>query len=338
MGSAYSEAIRERAESHEGLFQAFLATTHGRGVYSEFLDTHRRLVPELVQELEGIAHGSNVSFQTLFAMSLEEEIGYFAHPRSSGRADHCSDYMLCSAEHCVNGHNEDGNLPDRLFFVASVRMGGVNFTVLNYVGDLPGGMGAFAFNSAGIAFSLNWVGPRTCATDGLGRNFVSRLLLEARSWEEAVAVIGKKHAAGHNYQLMDFENRRIANFEVAQDRYSCREVTAPFFHANQYQTLMEPGQELSNSSLHRLARARELPPPSGPEDVLRALGDQHDAAFPIFHDAGSHDRGDLSDWTLATVLFDLDRRTVALMEGNPSRLEVRRLFGVPRSSPVGLLV
>ncbi len=39
---------------------------------------------------------------------------------------------------------------------------------------------ALAFNSNGLAFSLNWVGPGSCDSTGLGRNFVSRQLLMAK--------------------------------------------------------------------------------------------------------------------------------------------------------------
>jgi hypothetical protein len=39
---------------------------------------------------------------------------------------------------------------------------------------------ALAFNSQGLGFSLNWVGPGTCDVSGLGRNFVSRQLLTAQ--------------------------------------------------------------------------------------------------------------------------------------------------------------
>ena len=48
--------------------------------------------------------------------------------------------LLGDAEHCFDVHNEDGDLADKKLFVAFVRMGEMNFTVLNYAGDLLGGM------------------------------------------------------------------------------------------------------------------------------------------------------------------------------------------------------
>lgn len=58
------------------------------------------------------------------------------------------------------------------------------------------------------------------------------------------------------------------------------------------------------------------------EAVLSILGDQHDVQYPIFHDELSHQRGELSDWTLATVLFDLDNATMTMYRGNPSKQQV----------------
>lgn len=145
-------------------------------------------------------------------------------------------------------------------------------------------------------------------------------------WDEAQRIISQRHAAGHNYQLMDFKSRRIANFEVAHDQVSEVAIGNAFFHVNQYQTLSVPDQMVGNSSLHRLARLRMLPEPQMPQDALKILGDQRDRSYPIFHDEHSHVKGDLSDWTLATVLFDLDQGTVDLMAGNPKELHLQRRF------------
>ena len=60
-------------------------------------------------------------------------------------------------------------------------------------------------------------------------------------------------------------------------------------------------------------------PPLTPADVLVALGDQHDAAYPMFHDEASHSAGDLSDWTIASALFDLRRGMMRVYWGNPAK-------------------
>lgn len=82
-------------------------------------------------------------------------------------------------------------------------------------------------------------------------------------------------------------------------------------------------QYVSESSKHRLARAAALPVPSTPAEMLSVLGDQADAAQPIFHDDVSTANGDRSGMaTLTTVLFDLANRTVVEYFGNPKNLDV----------------
>jgi len=195
------------------------------------------------------------------------------------------------------------------------KLGGTSFKAYTYMGELP--TGGFGVNSHGIGFSLNWVGPPQ-TLPGLGRGFISRSLLEAQSLDDAIALATRwGQGGGHNIQLFDYCTRRIVNVEVAQTAYSTRNIGEPFFHTNQYRTLEVVGQTLSPSSVHRLARVAEMPTPQSLEDMLHVLGDQEDSAYPIFHDQLSHARGELSDWTLATAVFDLDARTVVLLRGNP---------------------
>ena len=63
-------------------------------------------------------------------------------------------------------------------------------------------------------------------------------------------------------------------------------------------------------------------PPTTPEAIAHALGDQQDHSYPIFHDDASHAAGDLSDWTIATALFDLRKATLTVFAGNPRKKDV----------------
>jgi len=329
MGKAYKHAVQQRMQANIQSLKSFLLTQTGKRVYEHYLRAHKAQVPHLVRELEGVAEGSGVSFETVFAVSMSQELSYFAPATNASNDDHCSDYTLCTSARCIGGHNEDSNLQDHRLFTAFVRLGSQQFVAVNYVGDLLGGMSALAVNQASLAFSLNRVGPAKATLEGLGRNFVSRLLLKANTLDEAIATASKRHAAGHNYQLFDFHRRRIVNVEVANDRYAVRRISEPVFHVNQYITLVEPNQTYTTSSAHRTARLKVLPIPHTSENVLKTLGDQGDHLYPVFHDAASHKKGELSDWTLATVLFDLDNCTISLMHGNPANLNTLRRFAVP---------
>ena len=86
--------------------------------------------------------------------------------------------------------------------------------------------------------------------------------------------------------------------------------------------------------MHRIARVKEMPLPKTALDVINVLGDQHDVHYPIFHDEISHQRGELSDWTVATALFDLDKKTMTMYHGNPKSNEVMYQRDLARVAPV----
>jgi len=305
-----------------------------------FLRLNTDAFPDYMQELIGMAQGSKVPFEWLFLSNIEQEFASQLDRISEGDpsegrllpkafvgtrgvdTDHCSDYMMCSAERCVDAHNEDNDgMWINHTFVLDAQLGGPEhrFLAFVYMGDLPSS--AFGINAHGIGFSLNWVGPPPANAAGLARNFVSRSLLDGVDRRDTLARATRGgQAGGHNIQLFDFCARSIDNLEVDKDRHHLRRIgDEAFFHANQYQTLQVPGETFGPSSSHRLARAAALARPSTLEGMLEVLGDQGDRDYPIFHDSLSHQRGEKSDWTLATVVFDLDSRNVTILQGNPSQ-------------------
>lgn len=179
---------------------------------------------------------------------------------------------------------------------------------------------------------------------GLGRGFISRDLLYATDATDAIARITRpKQATGHNFQLMDITNRRVWNIEVASferhviyeyvvinatsgDSSSSSEPSvAAYFHANQYQRL-ELEQPPYESSLHRLKRYSELTPPTNVREALVILGDQEDRSWPVFHDTPSHARGELSGWTMTTVVFDVLEGRAFSFRKNPKLMSVKFIW------------
>ncbi|XP_051130069.1 uncharacterized protein LOC127250704 isoform X3 [Andrographis paniculata] len=133
-------------------------------------------------------------------------------------------------------------------------------------GELP--TCAFGFNSHGLAFTLNSVPPAKCeiVAGGVGRNFVSRDLLEAHSIDDALErIYSAKISVQHSYNLIDINSRRILNVETAsRNRHSVYEVgEVPFFHANMYLHL-NIRQDPDKNSLSRQKRDAALETRSTP--------------------------------------------------------------------------
>ena len=96
------------------------------------------------------------------------------------------------------------------------------FTALCYPGFLAGN--ASGFNEFGILHSINHVAPRPVKV-GVGRHFIARSLLEARSLAEALRrVTIPDRAAGFNYNIGSLAERRIVSVEVSPERYHIHEV------------------------------------------------------------------------------------------------------------------
>ncbi|KAH7460817.1 uncharacterized protein KRP23_14523 [Phytophthora ramorum] len=338
LGLRFRAKIQDRMRLNsklQTLLLPFSQTSMGRKLLDRYLAVHRATFPQYVEELEGMAEGSDVPFETIFVENIVEEFSNSVPPSFqreifAAQERHpvlrCSDIVLTSQDVHVVAHNEDSGEMDvnRTAVVIARIAGEPKFVAYTYLGDLPSG--AFGFNENGVAFSLNFVQPSEIFAGGLGRGFISRDLLAAKNAEDAVAIITREgQAAGHNFQLMDVPSKRVWNIEVASfNRYVIYEFkdegssVSAFFHVNQYQRL-HVTQPPYQSSLHRLHRYSELTPPSTIDEALTVLGDQEDRLWPVFHDALSHQRGDLSGWTLTTIVFDLDQGEAVSYLGNPAR-------------------
>ena len=62
----------------------------------------------------------------------------------------------------------------------------------------------------------------------------------------------------------------------------------------------------SNSSKHRIQKAKNMQTPTNIQEIVNVLGDQSDKEYPMFCDETSHRNGQIdSMWNVASVLFDL---------------------------------
>ncbi|OQS04899.1 cysteine protease family C45 [Thraustotheca clavata] len=323
LGEHFQATIQARVAqttSLNSILLPFAHTSQGNEIYNTYLATHNATFPEYVQEVLGMAHGSFVPFETLFILNIIEEFTSSMNKAalSNGLFQpatlHCSDVILHTKDVCLVAHNEDSGAAsvNRTAIVTARIKDNGWFTAYTYLGDLP--TGAFGANGNGIAFSLNYVEPLDIDGNGLGRGFISRDLLTAKNFSHAIDIATQPHqATGHNIQacialLMDIVRKQVVNIEVASfNRSVVTTFTAnsqPFFHTNQYQTLLIR-QPAFSSSYHRLRRYKHLPLPTTIQSILNVLGDQGDTSYPIYHDAISHAKGELSNWTLITVVFDV---------------------------------
>ena len=300
----------------------FLNSSTGQSIFQSYLKLHQTHFPQYIAELEGMADGSGRPFEEIFAVNLRGEFaGLIASKQQTGSptdagVQSCTDCLVLIPEAALIGHNEDGSPAGygNMFVVHASIDKKPTFSALCYPGFLPGN--ALGFNEFGILHSINNVAPRPVNV-GLARHFIARSLLEARSLEDAVGRVAiPDRAAGFNYNIGSYAERRIISVEVSPKRHHVHEVQGYYTHTNHYLELNEQKQHITLSSRKRLDRSMTLcrsTLPTNSGHVLALLSDQTDRDYPIYRDATFPD----DNATLCSGLFDLDNRQLRIYWDNP---------------------
>ncbi|KAK7399139.1 hypothetical protein VNO78_10315 [Psophocarpus tetragonolobus] len=335
IGRRFSQLIRSRVRRDlllQNELRPFSHTPQSQPLLQLLFYNNRIKFPTYWDELLGTAAGSGVPLLDILLINFRKEILPFI-PKEGAKsaiADDCSDVLVVGESMAIAAHNEDANvaLVGHTYLIKGILPDGLFFVGYTYAGELPSC--AFGFNSHGLGFTLDSVPPveDEIVAGGIGRNFISRDLLEATSMDDAMNRIKSSEVSvGHSYNLFETSRRRIFNVETAsRKRVSVYEVgKTPFFHANMYLHLLI-NQVQDENSISRQKRASVLTKESK-GDFLSLLGDMDDKNHPIYM------TGPLLH-TLCTALIDLDEQTLSIIKGNPQKGDVSHVFSIsPQKSP-----
>nr|GMD07530.1 Acyl-coenzyme A:6-aminopenicillanic-acid-acyltransferase [Ipomoea batatas] len=301
IGQRFSKLIRSRLATDlilQNQLLPFAQSPLSTPLIHSLSETNRKAFPGYWDELRGTSDGSGdtchitnavlLNFKILLLNFRKEILPFIRNEKTQPEA-----------------HNEDANvaLVGHTYLIKATLFDGTTFTAYTYAGELPSC--AFGFNSHGVAFTLNSVPPtkEEIVAGGIGRNFISRDLLESKSVDDALTRISSSEASvGHSYNLVDTRTRRIVNVETAS-RYRV--------------SVLEAHDE---NSLSRQKRAASLPKGSK-SDYLELLGDMHDNKYPIYM------TGPLLH-TLCTAVIDVDERTLSIIQGNPKKNGASYVFSM----------
>ncbi|KAL5551900.1 hypothetical protein UlMin_002076 [Ulmus minor] len=330
IGQRFSKQIRSRL-ANDNILQnqllPFANTPQSKPLIEALSTNNQNKFPRFWDELRGTAQGSGVPVLDIILINLRKEILPFLPKTELSSSfvdtpDDCSDVLIVSDSMAIAAHNEDANvaLVGHTYLIKGTLPNGLSFIAYTYAGELPSC--AFGFNSHGLAFTLNSVPPSESeiVAGGIGRNFISRDLLEATSIEDALSKIcSLEISVGHSYNLINTRARRTVNVETAsKNRVSVYEVGAnPYFHANMYLHLQVP-QVQDENSISRQRKASVLPK-STKKDILAVLGNSEESKYPIYMTGPTL-------YTLCTALIDMDEQTLSIIQGNPQKGEVSHIF------------
>jgi len=285
----------------------------GSGLVADLLARARAAFPDTIRELEGMADGAGVDFDTLFLWNCRGDLRYpaAATPRvQMALAEGCTTVMLpvghdpAAPTEALIAHNEDGSeeLDGHCFWVRVERDGGMPFSSFLYPGMLPGH--TIGVNDAGLVQTINNIRAEDLKP-GIPRHVISRAVLDCRNIDDAVAVLGRSdRASGFHHALGSGAEGRLVSVEAPASGCQAIDVNRPTAHANHLVAPAHAGVEqvVTRSSEFRQQAANDMLADShGPEDVLFHKGE---TATTSIHRRPSAEEDDYG-FTLATAVFRL---------------------------------
>lgn len=343
MGAYRRRQVARSVEvAHEVLAAEGASDAALRDQIAPFVELAARHAPGALAELEGMARGADVPFDTLFRLNCMEsrppgsrflwsrpeppvdavaafdpdaaDTGLPPDPSESPAPGGCTSLASRREGGCVVGHTEDSspeNLDGIYLLDATVSEPGrgvtSRFHALNYAMSLPGC--AAATNAHGLMILIDAL-PDPDRQVGVPRSCVSRLLLDQPSIEAAIDLLRSlPRGGGWNYLMV--QGPRIVNVETTATLVEVEEAThaGAYAHTNHYRTpsiAARTGEPRPNSTA-RLGRALDLVFRDMSTAAMRETLADRDG----FPDSICRDR------TIATWVADTGARSVSVCWGEP---------------------
>jgi len=324
IGEAFAEATaRSVAFNRRYLVRHGLNQGQLESVLEPYLQASLASVPHLVDQVRGIADGSDQPFLDLFfANAFEEVYGIVELGTATGMPlERCTDVVVRSPGSTLLGHNEQWYSGDdgAVGLVLDVSDDGPAVLAPVVAGTLP----LVGLNELGGSFGTMSLS----ATDeraGVPRSFVAREVLDARDPQDAFnrACLADR-AGGYSY-LCAFPDGDTCVIETTATTAARLPVTAHTNHALDA-TVSAASCQPSQGSQSRLARARELEMSVAPNlDGLLGLLSDHGATDQQICVHPEPEDGDEGSTILFAMVCEAESRSMWLAPGHPCETAVER--------------
>lgn len=304
----------------------------------------RAVWPAYLEELRGIAEGSGLDPLDILAINVRTEVMFAAKARQAEQAGRsigeCSAFAVlpaASAEgHTLVGQNWDWLLHcgDTVVVLEARQETGPDYVTVVEAGLLA----KSGMNSSGIGLVTNaLVTDADAGEPGLPYHVLLRAILDAETISDAYAALqAGRRSSSANY-LIAHRDGMAVDVEAAPGDFSALHLVFPddgvLLHTNHFRSGRLPHKDVSlwamPDSPFRLERLRAAVAAARPavslDDLRGALADH--ANYPsgvcCHPDArmAPHDQGR----TVASVLMDLDVRTMWVADGHPCTTPYREL-------------
>jgi len=295
--------------------------------YDPFLEASQNHFPDYVDELQGVADGSGISFQDIMIANMIVEILFLGN-KSYGENKFSlpASYGCSSTAYSKNGktfltHNEDlyTSFLSYMYLVKIKVTGKPEILSLSYPGNLPG-----------VPPGMNEAGIVQCGNDIQGlpveqnvpMAFIFRSVLDSTSLDDAVSrAKNPNRARTMTHNIGSFEENKIVSIEAAPSKNQSHNVDGFYVHTNHFilpdmldiviNPAMLPSSESRLNTLTQLSEPYADKPDEVSGELITGFMSSHDAELPpCVHD---HDRGS----TLSHSVFDFQQKNWKLYYSNP---------------------
>lgn len=306
LGRVYGEALGDGIAAALDYYDELAAAT-GVNVKDtaaragRFVDAARLALPQVVDELEGLAEGADISFDAAVVLNCFEEVWAGGERAPESCTTIVSGRFLLHAEQWYAGHNQ----------IAVIRArpdGGPGFVSPTCAGCLP----AVGMSTSGFAQGIDSL----VADDdsvGIPRVMVSRTSLGATGLDGAISAACMPGRAGGYAHVLATADQSVVVETSAASSAILDGVAA---HTNHYLSRTAAASPPSAGSTARLARAQELlmeRPPSTLEECAILLADHEGTPETIcLHEEGIDGSG-----TVFGMACDLETGHMMVSDGPP---------------------
>ena len=346
-GRSYGEQAADRVRRSVAAYAEVFAKGAGLG-WSDVRQVARRFEAPIaafgesyLEELRGIAEGADVDPVDILAINVRTEIMYSAKARASGATTspgECTAFAAVptrwSGETVLVGQNWDW-LPhsfETVVVLASARDDGPSFVTVVEAGLLAKtGMNAAGLGLATNALATGW----DRGEPGVPYHVLLRAILDCETVAGAYATLQRAQRSSSANYLVAHADGSVLDVEAAPGDFSRLfplEGGALHLHTNHFVSPRFGGTDVSlwamPDSPVRLNRMRVAVAGSAPlsaKEFMTLLGDH--AGYPYSICAHPDEAADPTEQgaTVASVVMELESRTMWLADGQPCSVPYRRL-------------
>ena len=182
--------------------------------------------PDGLEEIKGRADGAAIPRDATLLMFFPEILE---------RTEGCTTVFLRKPDgQLLFSHNEDDKefTPEN---TALIKYDYGSFWVVGYTNAEKLLGSSFAFNSAGMLFSTNYIYPETTKLEYISRYVLSRKLMNAKSIPEVKALLQHMRVASpFSLNVINKNTLEAYNFEKNNETYDTKEVTDRYGRANHF--------------------------------------------------------------------------------------------------------